>query len=543
MKKIMFMVSLAILIMPFLVSANILYCLTEGEQLPPSCNGNECRYTCEATLCQICTTDNGFPGVNPATCFGQTCSVLGDDDGASDVEPPVLTINEPVDGAFYGSRRVFFDIETDALSRIEFRKAGENKWDLLCDNCERYRRHELLNEGSNEIIIRAIKNRNNLMSEDSLAFNVDSRLPDFRNSFPKEGDFANGDFTVEYSEENLNKIEFKYKGLEESDWNVINDPNCPAGERQECTLENVDLSAYENGEMEYQFIIYDSANSDEGPVTKVRVDSTDPVMNVNDFGTSGFNDKKIPFDIEVNEEVDLFYIENDDSKNKHKSLCKKCTEYKKEKTFTDGIWDITIYAEDEAGNFDSFEMFFTVDTKKPKIRKTEPSRGYANGDFWAQYDETKLQSLSLFYGITENYQEVVLDNCSSGKKQECEVNNVDLSAFDGGEVDVYWVITDNFFSVSSRISTFDVDVTKPVFNKLEAVQNGDEIEFNIETSEKVDTMYIDSGDSRERARTLCKNEDVCEKTKRFKEGTHTLTITAVDKAGNTVEEVKGPFVI
>jgi len=538
MKKFIFILSLAILIVPFLVSANILYCLSEGESLPPGCKDNpdqECIYTCPATLCQICTTDNGFPGVNPATCFGQTCSLLDDDGngGIPDTEPPVLTANEPVEDGYYSSRRVYFDIEVDARSRLEFKQVGDDRWDLLCDNCDHYTRHERLDEGFNEIIIRAKKHKNNLITEVTRSFTVDSRLPDYRDSTPDDGEFANGNFEVEYTEENLDRIELKYKGSNEDSWNSLNVPGCEPGERITCSTE-LDISPYENGEMNYQFIVCDAASCDEGDIKTVRVDSTDPVMTVADFGASSFNTRKIPFNIEVDEEVDIFYIRNDDPKNKHKRLCRGCTEYKKEKRFKDGVWDITVYAEDEAGNFDSHNMFFTVDTKKPKIRKTEPRRGWANGNFWIKYDETQVQGVSLYYG-NGDYQEAILNGCPSGKKQECSVD-IDLSAYDGGEVDVYWVITDNFFSVSSRVRTLDVDVTDPVFDKFEWSQDGNKINFDILVSEKVDVEYMDSARSKPRFRNLCRNKDECQRTKRFRDGEHTVILRAIDDAGNFVEK-------
>ncbi len=532
MKKIMIIILLVFLLIP-IVSANLLYCLREGERLPPGCSGSLCRYICETTFCQVCTTDSGYPGVNPATCFDKTCSFLNPDDEV-DTTPPQLTVNQPVNGAYYSSNRILFDIDVDALSIIEYKNTGEERWHTLCDNCDSYNKHITLNEGFNDIIIRVKKIRNNLISEAMRNFYIDTRLPMFIDSLPDNGEFANGEFIVKYTEENLDRVEFKYKAANENNWNskVLN--NCVSGQKQICST-TIDISPYENGEMDYQFLICDNTNCDEGEIKRVKVDSTAPILNINAFGASAFNIRNIPFDITVNEEVDLFYIDNNDPKHKHNKLCNDCTEFKGERVFRDGMWDITIYAQDGAGNFDSFSLIFFVDTKKPKIKKTIPSRGWANGDFTVIYDETNLHSISLFYGRNNNYREARLNGCQSGLKQECSIM-VDLSAFDGGEVDVYWTITDNFFSISNKVKSFDVDVTRPSFNKLNYNIEEDKVMFDIGLSEEADIEYMDNAESTPKFRTLCSSSAVCNKSRRFKEGQHRVTIRATDEAGNFAEQ-------
>ena len=79
-----------------IVSANKLYCLTDGEQLPPNCVGSACRYTCDLRsgqgFCEICTTNSGYPGVNPSTCNGQKCELLSGDGGETTLPPDSRTM-------------------------------------------------------------------------------------------------------------------------------------------------------------------------------------------------------------------------------------------------------------------------------------------------------------------------------------------------------------------------------------------------------------------------------------------------------------------
>ena len=146
-----------------------------------------------------------------------------------------------------------------------------------------------------------------------------------------------------------------------------------------------------------------------------------------------------------------------------------------------------------------------------------------------EYDELNLQEVRFFYGI-DNYNEVVLNNCPSGKKQRCETF-VDFSAFDGETISAYFVVKDNANEVMSKIMTWNVDVSEPEFSQVVSNQNGNKMVFDLEATETADFLYKEAGT--DLYKILCKNKtNQCIKEKTFTQGPHLLDLMAKDMAGN-----------
>ncbi|MFH1591785.1 MAG: hypothetical protein ABIB47_00245 [Candidatus Woesearchaeota archaeon] len=520
------------------VHAYVLYCLTEGESLPPGCEDDpdiDCMYTCEHDLCQICTTDGGYPGVNPSHCNDFACTFLGED--GNDMEPPELTLISPINGETYGNKRVYVTLEVEPSARLEIKdNIHGGGWRILSNSdVTEYNRRKTFDEGINDVTIRAMR-FNGHSDEENVVFYVDSRDPDIRKVYPYNEDYLNGEFSVEYTELNLDRVEFLYKGEEEGNWNVVEVPGCESGERVTCDID-VDLSPYEGQEVEYKFIVYDSANSDESGTYSGNVDTIAPIMTINTPFESGYDEKAVLFDLSSTEEVDFFYVDNNDERQRHKKLCNHVLTCNKEVRFRDGIWDINIYAVDPAENFDFENMVFFIDTKKPKVKKVLPRNGKwvnAEGSVSVEYDETNLNAISFFYGMGGDYNEIALENCPSGKKQTCSLN-VDFSLYHGEEIDAYFVISDDYNSVSSRVVEWDVDTVIPQyvagFDPASTTVDVDVVYFNLLATEDVDFLYKES-DS-DRYRNLCRNKDNCQKSKRFSSGSHTLDLMIIDDAENS----------
>lgn len=230
-------------------------------------------------------------------------------------------------------------------------------------------------------------------------------------------------------------------------------------------------------------------------------------------------------------------------------LCRDCHEYgnriKKSKTFGEGWHNITIRARDRLGNVDEENIMFFVDSQEPRIVRTEPIRGFANGKFLVEFNEENPSSLFLNYGNRSDLRnsEINLSNCiEEGRRMSCE-SNVNLSNFDGNEIFYWFNISDvvgNFDM--SRLIRLDVDVSKPVINSFNYSVNGRRARFILDITENnFDFVnFVDLTERRQRERRLCSrlDEGICDRTIVFREGRHDIVISIFDEAGN-FEKIEG----
>ncbi len=483
-------------------------CLKEGQYvpLPP----NNPLYICGYTRCDICVDDNYYPA-HPARCNAiKGCEELGED---GEILPLSMVVDKP-DDIIYEDNKVLFDIDLSKPAQLYYTIEGEEK--KACSRCSSYKKEKRMDDGIHNITFRAVFDEEIIY--DSVSFEVDSKKPKIRDIFPERG-FANGKFIIEYDELNLKKVKLFYG---ENSLNVVQKIDCSSGKKQVCEFE-VDLTGF--NEVFYYFELEDNFRTVRSEVIELDVDLEKPILTINTFNDL-YPDRKVEFDLEVNEDVDLLYY--DYGTEKEKKLCSRCDSYNKKISFKDGYYDLDIIARDKAGNEDRKHVSFAVDSKKPKIRKTEPRRGFANGKFIIEYDEINLEGVSLFY----NGDEKILD-CDSGYKKECEAN-INLNGFT--EVSYYFVVRDSYYAVSSRVYELEVDVEAPVFTKFEYIIDGRYVYFDIEVSEEVDLEYKDVLDKRPRWRTLKRGKDSYEGRKSFREGSHEVIVRGLDEAGNIVVE-------
>ena len=99
---------------------------------------------------------------------------------------------------------------------------------------------------------------------------------------------------------------------------------------------------------------------------------------------------------------------------------------------------------DVVGNTAYENISFFIDSKKPRIYKTEPRSGFANGDFYVQFMEENPSLLNINYGnfITGfRNANVDLNTCVQDRtKTNCNIN-VDLDDYDGQEIDYFFKVT------------------------------------------------------------------------------------------------------
>jgi len=323
--------------------------------------------TCGEDYCEdwgnnYCKDDNLY---HSRTCYTKGC-LLGECYSNSYAEEELITecsqsceenkckdfctISSPSDNSIYPSRRILFNITTsERLSEISYIDYSNSRprWRTLCIDCDGYEIERGFPEGEHDVKIKCVP----YVGGDEIhevKFTNDYREPKISQTLPKENSFTNGsNFYIRYSEENVKEISMTFNPTQ----NLI---NCPSGKNQECSID-LDLTGYNNPEIEYYFTITDMAgNTAESNLIKVKVDTTPPIIENPD----SFYEKKggyIYFNIDITEDnfdrVSYSYI---DSKGrlKEKKLCSKLKSGKcvKKVRIKDGEGNRKIIVMDEAGN-------------------------------------------------------------------------------------------------------------------------------------------------------------------------------------------------
>lgn len=276
-------------------------------------------------------------------------------------EAPVFTMNvsSPQDG-IYGTRIIPFNISLNTTVKIlEYINYNDTRirWGKLCKDCNEYgnnsRRTKILNEGNNTITIRATDSFGNV-KEKNISLFIDSRPPRIIKTLPRRNEVTNGTgFYIKYTEDNPKKIELF--------WNGNKTLNCTPGINQECRID-VNLSDHDGKFIDYYFNVSDLVRTVKSKLTRVKVDTTPPVLNIimpKDGETYG---RSVPFNITVSEDVLLEYYNKSDSRPT--TLCNNCDDYgnstKKTKSFRKGSYNLLIRATDKAGQSDINEIIINV---------------------------------------------------------------------------------------------------------------------------------------------------------------------------------------
>ncbi len=278
------------------------------------------------------------------------------------------------------------------------------------------------------------------------------------------------------------------------------------------------------------------------------VDGKAPNITVKSPVNNGvYGSTSVLFDVKSDEPCTLYYIDNIDGRGRWKRACSDCGEYSRNRRFEEGLNDITIKCVDDNGNKAEVRRVFRVDSKEPKITKTEPKSGFADGVFQVQFTEENPTSLVLNYGtysVTRKKPLNISRDCYEDKgKSYCDIT-VNLKEFDGKEIE-YWFelkdLADNM--ASSKHINLLVDTTLPVLNNPTSFwqqETGDsryiQFKFNITEKNFDEVTYYDNSDSNPRWRRLCGRlkDGICETKKSFREGNHVIDVQISDEAGNAI---------
>ncbi|MAG27355.1 hypothetical protein CMI47_17620 [Candidatus Pacearchaeota archaeon] len=251
-----------------------------------------------------------------------------------------------------------------------------------------------------------------------------------------------------------------------------------------------------------------------------------------------YTSRQVPINLSMNTNVNFFRYS--DNGKRFRTLCRNCDSYGfsklKEKPFNDGFHNVIILGIFNSGNI-SHEINFTVDTRDPRITRTEPSRGFALGNFEVEFQEANPKDLTLYYGNSIKSVPVDLAQCTKERSRTLCLQQVNLSEFNGQEIQYWFNITDILGkTANSKIKTLKVDTQAPVINSFNFTIDKRRVEFLINITEPNfnRVKYIDFTDRNPRLKNLCSRleDGICQKKRSFRKGTHNLTIEITDDVDN-----------
>ena len=286
----------------------------------------------------------------------QECSNVGGNT-TIDSQPPILTINNPTEGAIYNSRTVLLDLEVNEESDIHYLDLinGRGRYTPVCTNCFGYERTRSFGEGLNKLQFRAKDVVGNTAYK-NVSFFVDSDKPRILKTEPKNG-FTNGDFSIEFREDNPTNLYITYgdtnPGFNVHEVNISEECELDNNEKYYCDT-HIDLSAYDGHKIQYWVNITDIAYNrvDSRKINGPNVDTTLPVIN---SLIHTIDKKYVKFKVNITEEnfEEATYSYTDtNGRLRDGRLCSRLRDgiCEKKLSFRTGHYDVSIQVLDKAGN-------------------------------------------------------------------------------------------------------------------------------------------------------------------------------------------------
>jgi len=261
--------------------------------------------------------------------------------------PPLINLIEPV--LNYNTKKVPIDILINkGLINLQYSVDG-SRLGSLCRNCDSYNKTKNFKDGYHNLTLVATDKFREL-DRNVTSFFVDSTAPKIRETLPKKKGYTNGSFSIVYDELFLHNITLNYNGSSTK-------LDCPSGKKQTCYF-NVDLSEHNNDTINYYFEVRDMffKTVQKKPIA-VKVDTTVPQINKLNFTV---NRRRVEFDINISEEVELSYYDLNSTRPRWINLCGNCDLYNKKKSFSLGEHNLIIKATDKAMNIDEEKISLVI---------------------------------------------------------------------------------------------------------------------------------------------------------------------------------------
>ena len=285
--------------------------------------------------------------------------------------PINLTIFSPIDDNIYNTDKIMFNLTADEeVDAIYYMDLDDNnpRFRRLCRDCDEYgnlrKKLKSFRDGEHNLSFLAVKEDRNSTAD--IFFFIDSIAPRIVKTEPRRNQFTNGsNFYIKFREENPVSLILYYNNSQAIN---ISEECVLKKKNDECRLD-VDLTSHDNETIIYWFNLTDIAgNSDESRKTKIKVDTSAPVLNNPDSFWSqgtGINKKRIYFTFNVTEEnfdkIAYSYIDNK-GRLREGTLCSRLKDgiCEKRKSFKTGEYNLTIDILDETGNSAQKEINFTI---------------------------------------------------------------------------------------------------------------------------------------------------------------------------------------
>jgi hypothetical protein len=259
-----------------------------------------------------------------------------------------------------------------------------------------------------------------------------------------------------------------------------------------------------------------------------------------DLGKHG--DREVLFDLSADEVSDFYYTKvTGGQEGRWVQLCRDVIHCEEGERFSEGSYSILVKAVGRDENVDvEGPINFEIDSKKPRIVKTTPSRNsFVNesAEFVVKYTEDNLENITLYYGDDGM---LTKTDCESGRNKECIFEVSDLSDVDGQYQEYWFEIWDRFGNYdSSKKVDIKVDTTLPeeLYSGFTVNKRRVSFVFDIFEENFKEISYFDEEEINPSWQRLCSSlrDGLCSKSKTFRPGDHTLKILVEDEAGNTIE--------
>ena len=282
-----------------------------------------------------------------------------------------------------------------------------------------------------------------------------------------------------------------------------------------------------------------------------QIDVTPPTLTINSPKDGEvYNGRKVLFDITSNEPATMSYLDNINGRGRWKRLVSLSLSYYRTRSLKEGLNDLTIKGKDRNGNEGSYDVSFFVDSKRPRVKKSSPRKGFANGKFSVEFSESNPESLVLHYGnFVTGFRtaDVDIEGCSTNRgRYYCDVE-VNIDDYSGQRIEYWFELEDIAGNVANgKKVSLDVDVVDPIINNIDSYWFQGEgrynkyiyFEIDLDEDNLDEVSILDNNARRLRWKRICSGlrNGMCVKKVSFKRGHHEVDVMVMDEAGNAISE-------